>query len=152
MLSDTTPRWTGTEESQSLHTLRVLVSETDTEINVEVIGEIDRDNAANLWRRLHSAIALASQPRLLLLDEPTAGLTRSESDEVGAVIRDINQQGITVVLVDHNVRLVSAVCDVVAVLDWGRVIAQDTPSAVWQDPRVRSAYLGAGRHDQAGEG
>jgi branched-chain amino acid transport system ATP-binding protein len=103
-------------------------------------------------RRVEIARALATQPRLLLLDEPTAGLTRSESDEVGAVIRDINQQGITVVLVDHNVRLVSAVCDVVAVVDWGRVIAQDTPSAVWQDPRVRSAYLGAGRHDQAGEG
>jgi RNA polymerase sigma-B factor len=66
MLSDTTPRWTGTAESQSLHTLRVLVSETDTEINVEVIGEIDRDNAAHLWRRLHSAIALASPGRMVI--------------------------------------------------------------------------------------
>jgi RNA polymerase sigma-B factor len=66
MLSDTTPRWTGTAESQSLHTLRVLVSETDTEINVEVIGEIDRDNTAHLWRRLHSAIALASPGRMVI--------------------------------------------------------------------------------------
>jgi RNA polymerase sigma-B factor len=66
MLSDTTPRWTGTAESQSLHTLRVLVSEADTEINVEVIGEIDRDNAALLWRRLRSAIALASPGHMVI--------------------------------------------------------------------------------------
>jgi RNA polymerase sigma-B factor len=66
MLSDTTPRWTGTAESQSLHTLRVLVSETDTEINVEVIGEVDRDNAAHLWLRLRSAIALASPRRMVI--------------------------------------------------------------------------------------
>ena len=66
MLSDMTPRWTGTEQSQSLHTLRVLISETNTEINVEVIGEIDRDNTAHLWRRLHSAIALASPGRMVI--------------------------------------------------------------------------------------
>jgi RNA polymerase sigma-B factor len=66
MLSDMTPRWTGTEQSQSLHTLRVLISETNTEINVEVIGEIDRDNTAHLRRRLHSAIALASPGRMVI--------------------------------------------------------------------------------------
>jgi RNA polymerase sigma-B factor len=66
MLSDTTPRWTGAEESQSPHNLRVLVSETDTEINVEVIGEIDRDNSARLCRRLHSAFALASPGRMVI--------------------------------------------------------------------------------------
>jgi RNA polymerase sigma-B factor len=66
MLSDVPPRWTGTEQSQSLHTLRVLISETNTEINVEVIGEIDRDNTAHLWRRLHSAIALASPGRMVI--------------------------------------------------------------------------------------
>jgi RNA polymerase sigma-B factor len=66
MLSDTTPRWTGTAESQSPHTLRALISETFMQINVEVIGEIDRDNAAHLSRRLHSAIALASPGRMVI--------------------------------------------------------------------------------------
>jgi RNA polymerase sigma-B factor len=66
MLSDTTPRWNGTTDSQSLRTLRVLISDTDTEINVEVIGEIDRDNAAQLWQRLHSGIALASPGRMVV--------------------------------------------------------------------------------------
>ncbi|MDT4992167.1 MAG: polymerase sigma-B factor [Actinoplanes sp.] len=66
MVSDTTPRWTGTAESQSLQTLRVLVSATAAEINVEVIGEIDRGNAAHLWRRLHTAIALAPPGRMVI--------------------------------------------------------------------------------------
>jgi RNA polymerase sigma-B factor len=66
MLSDVTPRWTGTEQTRSLHTLRVLISETGTEINAEVIGEIDRDNTTHLWRRLHSAIALASPGRMVI--------------------------------------------------------------------------------------
>jgi RNA polymerase sigma-B factor len=81
MLSDVTPRWTGTEQSQSLHTLRVLISETNTEINVEVIGEIDRDNTAHLWRRLHSAIALAS-PGRIVIDLAGAPLV----DVAGAVV------------------------------------------------------------------
>jgi RNA polymerase sigma-B factor len=66
MLGETTPRWTGTAERQSLQTLQLLISETDTGINVEVIGEIDRDNCAHLWRRLHSAIALASPGRMVI--------------------------------------------------------------------------------------
>ena len=81
MLSDVTPRWTGTEQSQSLHTLQVLISETNTEINVEVIGEIDRDNTAHLWRRLHSAIALAS-PGRMVIDLAGAPLV----DVAGAVV------------------------------------------------------------------
>jgi RNA polymerase sigma-B factor len=66
MVSDTTPPWTGTAESQSVHTLRVLISETETEINVEVIGEIDRDNAARLAHRLQSAISLATPGRVVI--------------------------------------------------------------------------------------
>jgi RNA polymerase sigma-B factor len=66
MVSDTTPRWTGTAESQELHTLRVLISETRTGINVEVIGEIDRDNVARLSHRLQSALSLASSGRVVV--------------------------------------------------------------------------------------
>jgi RNA polymerase sigma-B factor len=81
MLSDTTPHWTGTAESPSLHTLRVLISETQAAINVEVIGEIDRDNAALLSRRLHSALALAS-PGCLVINLAGAPL----ADVAGAVV------------------------------------------------------------------
>jgi RNA polymerase sigma-B factor len=84
MLGETTPRWTDNAESQCLHTLQVLISATDTEINVEVIGEIDRDNAAQLWRRLHSGIALASPGHLVI------NLARAPLIDVAgaAVLRD----------------------------------------------------------------
>src|SRR4051794_15755745 len=72
-----------------------------------------------LRRRVEVARALAVSPRLLLLDEPTAGMTRKESDDIGALIREVNSSGVTVLLVDHNVRLVSEVCHRVAVMDWG---------------------------------
>jgi branched-chain amino acid transport system ATP-binding protein len=98
-----------------------------------------------LRRRVEVARALATDPILLLLDEPTAGMTRGESDQIGTLIRNLNDEGVTVVLVEHNVRLVTAVCDEVAVLDWGRLIARGTPDAVWADEAVRSAYLGAQR-------
>jgi branched-chain amino acid transport system ATP-binding protein len=111
----------------------------------EVIGEDIAGLSYGVRRRVEIARAMATQPRLLLLDEPTAGMTRGESDDVGRLIRDINGEGTTVVLVEHNVRLVTQVCDVVGVLDWGRLIALDAPSAVWADAGVRAAYLGGER-------
>jgi branched-chain amino acid transport system ATP-binding protein len=96
-------------------------------------------------RRVEIARAMATQPRLLLLDEPTAGMTRRESDDVGRLVRDINGEGVTVVLVEHNIRLVTKICDVVGVLDWGRLIALGRPDEVWADPSVRAAYLGRER-------
>ncbi|MER7000930.1 ABC transporter ATP-binding protein [Streptomyces sp. NPDC000410] len=94
-------------------------------------------------RRVEIARALATEPHLLLLDEPTAGMTRREADEIGALIREINREAVTVVLVEHNVRLVSEVCDEVVVLEQGRVVTQAPAPEVWDDPRVRRAYLGA---------
>jgi ABC-type branched-subunit amino acid transport system ATPase component len=96
-----------------------------------------------LRRRVEVARALATEPRLLLLDEPTAGMTRKESDDVGELIRGINAEGVTVLLVDHNVRLVTDVCTRVAVLEWGRVLVEAGPREVWEDDRVKEAYLGA---------
>jgi branched-chain amino acid transport system ATP-binding protein len=98
-----------------------------------------------LRRRVEVARALAVGPRLLLLDEPTAGMTRKESDDIGALIREVNASGVTVLLVDHNVRLVSEVCDRVAVMDWGTIITEGEPEQVWADSRVQEAYLGV-RH------
>lgn len=102
-----------------------------------------------LRRRVEIARALAVNPHLLLLDEPTAGMTRRESDEIGALITDLNTSGVTVLLVDHNVRLVSDVCHRVAVMDWGQIITDGRPNEVWNDQRVKDAYLGIGRNGRA---
>lgn len=96
-----------------------------------------------LRRRVEIARALATEPRLLLLDEPTAGMARTESDEMGKLITDICRSGVTVLLVDHNVRLVTEVCTQVAVMEWGQVIAEGGSKEIWEDDRVRTAYLGA---------
>jgi ABC-type branched-subunit amino acid transport system ATPase component len=95
-----------------------------------------------LRRRVEIARALAVEPTLVLLDEPTAGMTRAESDEMGRLMQKVNSEGVTVFLIEHNVRLVSAVCTEIAVLDWGRLIARGRPSEVWELEQVQTAYLG----------
>jgi branched-chain amino acid transport system permease protein len=93
-------------------------------------------------RRIEIARAMAAQPRLLLLDEPAAGLNPSEIGELTDIIRDIRDSGVTVVLIEHNMGLVMSLCDRVIVLDAGRVIAEGPPDAVAHDAAVVSAYLG----------
>jgi branched-chain amino acid transport system ATP-binding protein len=102
-------------------------------------------------RRVEIARALATEPRLLLLDEPVAGMSRAEADSIGELIVKLRGAGTTVVLVEHNVRLVSEVCESVTVLQFGKVIAQGSPRVIWADPRVRSAYLGTGTHAELWE-
>jgi branched-chain amino acid transport system permease protein len=93
-------------------------------------------------RRIEIARAMAAQPRLLLLDEPAAGLNPSEISELARMIRDIRRGGVTVALIEHNMGLVMSLCDRVIVLDAGRVIAEGPPEAVAHDAGVVSAYLG----------
>ncbi len=92
-------------------------------------------------KRVALARALVCQPSLLLLDEPASGLSRAEMDELGLLVRHLRER-MGVVLVEHHMDLVMAVCDRLVVLDFGRVIARGTPAEVRADPAVTRAYLG----------
>ena len=93
-------------------------------------------------KRLEMARALALKPRLLLLDEPLAGLNSNEARALAGTIKEINRQGVTVVLIEHNLGEVMRICRRLVVLDNGRKIADGEPRAVMDDPAVRAAYLG----------
>ncbi len=108
-------------------------------------GDVDRPAAElpHVDRRLvEIARALAGRPRVLLLDEPAAGLTRADTDALGGLLRRIAGQGIAVVLVEHDMPLVMGVSDAILVMDAGRPIAHGTPAAIRHDPAVIRAYLG----------
>jgi len=111
------------------------------------IEERADDLAKNLsygdQRRLEIARALATTPKLLCLDEPAAGMNATETEELRALIDGIRRDGTTILLIEHDVKLVMGLCDRVAVLDYGALVIEDVPAVVQKDQRVIEAYLGA---------
>jgi branched-chain amino acid transport system ATP-binding protein len=94
-------------------------------------------------RRLEIARALATEPKLLCLDEPAAGMNATETAELRELIDGIRNDGTTILLIEHDVKLVMGLCDRVAVLDYGKLVIEDVPAVVQKDQRVIEAYLGA---------
>jgi branched-chain amino acid transport system ATP-binding protein len=152
------PRW-WTFLHDIVAPLRKIAADEQAEWALEVMGlEPLRDrlplDLSHGQRKLVSvARGLAGSPKLVLLDEPAAGLDTAESQALGALLREFLGRGITVFLIDHDMGLVLNVCDYLYVLDFGRIIAEGTPAEIRAHPAVIAAYLGQSAGEmQAEEG
>jgi branched-chain amino acid transport system ATP-binding protein len=123
-----------------------LAGDAEAIIDLVGLGHRRREIASALpygeQRLVELAVALAARPALLLLDEPAAGMTAAEKETVSRLIRRIRDDGVTVLLVEHDMRVVMGISDTVVVLNHGAVIAEGPPAAIQSHPAVIRAYLG----------
>ena len=121
------------------------------ESSYQLLEKVGLENFANDFsknlpygaqRRLEIARAMATDPFLLLLDEPAAGMNPQETEHLMSIIRKIRDLGITVVLIEHDMKLVMNICDTITVLNYGQKLAEGTPREIKHNPRVIEAYLG----------
>lgn len=140
------PRRAAEERELSDRAMRAI-----DQVGLSAVADADAEQLAYGQRRLlEIARALVGDPRILLLDEPAAGLNSAETDVLGRLLRRLVDGGLGVLLVEHNLRLVLAVSERVAVLDFGVLIADGPPEEIAEDERVLAAYLGgAGGADRA---
>ena len=122
-------------QARALSALRFVQFPIDENTRAESLNTVQ-------LKRLDLARALASNPRLLLLDEIAAGLTPLELSDLVKVIRHTRERGVTIVVVEHLMRMILRLCDRIAVLHYGEKIAEGTPEEIRQDKRVAEAYLG----------
>ncbi|AEV30480.1 ABC-type branched-chain amino acid transport systems, ATPase component [Sphaerochaeta pleomorpha str. Grapes] len=123
-----------------------IYEKADSWLDFFDMGSLKNELAKNLpyghQRELEIARALATEPKLLFLDEPAAGMNPQETDHLMNTIRKIRDLGITIVLIEHDMKLVMNICDTITVLNYGQKLAQGTPMQIKHDPGVIEAYLG----------
>lgn len=147
--------WDNVRTALDIHDgIRGLFKTVDGSADLEVEALLERVGIAEyaeeradsiptgVARLLELARALACDPRLLLLDEPSSGLDEAETEAFGTLLVELADEGRTVLMVEHDMDLVMSVCDTIHVLDFGSIIAQGTPAEIRKDPVVQKAYLG----------
>ncbi len=128
--------------------LRVTAKELLELVGLSIYEEVIAENLAyGQQRRLEIARALASDPKLLLLDEPAAGMNETETDDLFYLIKKVQERGITVLLIEHDMPLVMKLCDRITVLNFGKKLAEGTPEEIQNNPAVIEAYLGSEEED-----